>query len=183
MKRRTVQVGEIYGELSVVGQPFTGKSGHKRVLCHCSCGVTRDFVVSKLCRGMTKSCGHLSHSPDAVAKRTQPKHGFGKRCIKRIPEYNAWVAMKQRCLNPKNPRYKHYGGRGITICEQWLDSFPQFLNDMGMKPAHQLSIDRINNDGNYEPSNCRWATIKEQHANQRYRRKNSPDTSFSSVSS
>jgi len=84
------------------------------------------------------------------------------------PEYTAWALMKQRCSNPNIKEYKHYGGRGITICERWND-FENFYNDMGDKPKPKIlySIDRINNDGNYEKLNCRWATWKQQANNKR----------------
>lgn len=85
--------------------------------------------------------------------------GFG------TPEYAAWGAMIQRCTNPRHPRWKYYGARGITICQRWRDSFPAFLADMGPRPSAGHSLDRVNNDGHYEPSNCRWATWPEQRAN------------------
>lgn len=81
-----------------------------------------------------------------------------------------WNSMKQRCLNVKHPKYKHYGGRGITICDRWLTSLYNFIIDMGRKPTPAHSIDRINNNGNYEPSNCRWATAHEQQNNKRIRK-------------
>lgn len=84
------------------------------------------------------------------------------------PIYRTWCAMRARCLSKTNAGYKYYGGRGITICERWLTSFENFRADMGPRPAG-TSIDRINNDGNYEPSNCRWATQKQQANNQRRR--------------
>jgi hypothetical protein len=79
-----------------------------------------------------------------------------------------WKAMKQRCLDERSVAYEHYGGRGITICKRWRSSFKNFLADMGERPSGK-SLDRIDVDGNYEPSNCRWATPKEQVANQRPR--------------
>lgn len=81
------------------------------------------------------------------------------------PLYNAWEGMKQRCHNPRNPRFPRYGGRGISVCERWRNSFAAFAEDMGPKPTPKHSVDRINNDGNYEPSNCRWATSREQYDN------------------
>lgn len=84
-----------------------------------------------------------------------------------IPEHKTWHSMRSRCFNPKNAAYHDYGGRGITVCAEWKNSFWTFLEDMGRRPDPSLTLDRINNDGNYEPGNCRWATRLEQSKNKR----------------
>lgn len=89
------------------------------------------------------------------------RHGFATRTDGKIKEYHIWIAMRQRCRNPKNKDYKDYGGRGIKICKRW-DSFKAFILDMGYAPTTKHSIDRIDNNGNYQPSNCKWSTNKFQ---------------------
>jgi hypothetical protein len=88
------------------------------------------------------------------------------RQTRRAPEYKSWDSMKQRCLNARAPNYPRYGGRGVQICQAWVDSYAQFLADMGRRPAG-TSLDRINNEGNYEPGNCRWATPSQQNENRK----------------
>lgn len=122
--------------------------------CQCKCGVVRLLQGNSLKAGLSKRCRACSSALNA-------KHGMeGTRT------YNIWSQMKRRCLNPKAAMYVNYGARGIRICDRWL-SFAGFLSDMGPCPSPSHSIDRIDNDGNYEPSNCRWATAKQQIRNRR----------------
>jgi hypothetical protein len=95
------------------------------------------------------------------------KHGAASRIKGEAPEYGIWLAMKRRCYNPHNRKYPRYGGRGIIVCDRWLgeDGFSNFLADMGRRPSPELTLDRKNNDGNYEPGNCRWATQEVQQNN------------------
>ena len=97
--------------------------------------------------------------------RKYEQHGF-RTGGRRTAEYAAWIHMIQRCNNPSNPRFQDYGGRGIRVCERW-EEFSNFIHDMGLRPSTGHSIERINNDGNYEPNNCRWATRKQQGSNKR----------------
>jgi hypothetical protein len=96
------------------------------------------------------------------------KHGHNRRNYQ-SPTYYSWRGMKKRCLSPRHPHYHNYGGRGITICRRWIHSFSNFLQDMGERPKGR-TLDRINTNRNYTPSNCRWATWKQQAANKRNRK-------------
>jgi hypothetical protein len=93
-------------------------------------------------------------------------HGQAMKNVK-TPEYRAWIEMRRRCTNPKRENFKHYGGRGIRVCERWMHSFQAFFADMGRRPSRFHSLDRENVNGHYEPGNCRWATQKTQIANRR----------------
>jgi len=109
--------------------------------------------------GHTKSCGCLSGETTAIRNTT---HGLSKN-----PLYGLWIKVKDRCSNQNCEDYKYYGARGIKVCDRWLNSFPNFLADMGPRPSRSHSIDRINTNGNYEPGNCRWATPLQQNSNRR----------------
>lgn len=137
--------------------------------CRCDCGTERSVFSQNLRLGRTQSCGCLHSELVSVrqkGKQYNYRHGHSPSSGM-SPEYHAWAAMKDRCNNPRSKEYFRYGGRGIKVCDRWLDSFPAFLEDMGLKPDPKLSLDRINNDGNYEPGNCRWATWHQQNTNKR----------------
>ncbi len=146
-------------------------------LCQCDCGKQAEVIGSRIANGRTASCGCLhsetaaQNGKDAAAKigASRITHGASRhRSVGTTKEYMIWATMKQRCNNPHSQKFKDYGGRGISVCSRW-DAFENFLADMGLKPSATHSIDRIDNDGNYEPSNCRWTTQDVQVANQRRR--------------
>ena len=146
------QTGRRYGKLLVLQRAGSNQAGATWV-CHCDCG--RDTVVNSSNLNRTRSCGCL-HNHDGNNSRKHGMHGT------RI--YRTWQAMIQRCTNPQNNRYQHYGGRGVRVCPRWLHNFENFFGDMGERPPG-TSIDRVDNDGHYEPGNCRWATVVEQNNN------------------
>lgn len=134
---------------------------HGRFIC--VCGGERVALLGDVKRGRTRSCGCLKAE---TSVGVPPRHGHSAG-YKVSAEYRAWTAMRTRCRNPRSASYHNYGGRGIKVCERW-DLFDNFLADMGLKPSPQHSLDRFpNNDGNYEPGNCRWATNYEQQNNKR----------------
>lgn len=157
MSRRVIpKAGERFGRWVVIGNPISIKS-RIHVECVCDCGGKATVASSQLRFGISQSCGCLRADQ-------RLKHGAARRST-RSSEYATWLQMRHRCRNPNDPAYHDYGGRGIQVCKAWED-FSQFLADMGQRPSGH-SLDRINNDGNYEPSNCRWAPQSIQIRNRR----------------
>ncbi len=158
------KAGRQFGDL--VAQWPVGRTRQKVVvwLCVCKCGQLKLARSLALNFGTIKSCG-CSCTKSIVLGRLLglSERGHGR---KHTPEYRSWEKMLSRCTNPHNNRFELYAGRGITVCDRWRHSFELFLADMGKRPRG-TSIERIENDGNYEPGNCKWATPKEQISNRR----------------
>lgn len=158
-----LSVGDKVGRLTVLDIISGRHEIPKKALCKCDCGTecvkAYGDLTKPTLRARTKSCGCLR-------KEFLTTHGKAGSS-----EYRSWYAMKTRCTNPNTRVYYRYGGRGIKVCDRWINSFQNFFDDMGEKPSSNHSLDRINNDGDYEPVNCRWASDKEQANNKRKRRR------------
>ena len=151
-------VGDAFGRLTVTGYAETIKYV-RRLLVSCSCGSELIVKIYDLHDGTTKSCGCLQR--DAFHS-TITKHGHHG-----TPEYRIWKGIRSRCYTPSSRGYKTYGARGIVMCDRWRSDFMAFLSDMGPRPSDKHSIDRIDGNGNYDPGNCRWATVYTQTRNKK----------------
>lgn len=154
LDRKGIEPGRRFGKVVILSQSAS-RNGRRMWECQCDCGKLTVIRAELLRSGRTKSCGCLRY------ETRNATHGMSK-----LPEYRVWKSMMTRCFNPHTERFKNYGGRGITICAEWK-SFPNFYRDMGRRPSPHHSIDRINNSGDYEPGNCRWATTVQQARNGR----------------
>jgi hypothetical protein len=153
MKPQTRDItGVRFGRLTPISVSY---SPDARWLCQCDCGNRKDIAARNLFNGRTRSCGCLH-----VENHTT--HGYSNR-----PEYACWKNLIARCTRPNLSSWAGYGGRGIRVCDEWRKSFEAFHRDMGDRPGAGFQIDRIDNDGDYEPGNCRWVTLTQQLRNKR----------------
>lgn len=149
--------GKSYGRLTVAERVGTARNGKAKWRCVCQCGSETVVVGSELMNGHTSSCGCWRAERNRNSSLSHGLHGS--------PTYKTWEAMKTRCTNPRSTSYPDYGGKGIKVCDRWLDSFMAFLSDMGERPSGK-TLDRWPDlAGDYEPGNCRWATKQEQQRN------------------
>lgn len=152
--------GQQFSYLTVIGRnPVNTNNGKPRWNCVCVCGNNVTIASSNLISGSQKSCGCWRKENMSISRKT---HGESK-----TPEYNAWVSMKKRCYNDTSENYINYGGRGIEVCERWKDSYENFIEDMGHRPTNSHSLERKENNSNYGPDNCVWATPIDQANNRR----------------
>jgi len=155
---------QVFGRLTVLKYAGATKAKKAKWECLCSCGKKKTVVAGDLNSGRTRSCGCLQS--EANIKRIT-KHGMSQNT-----EYEIWCGIIKRCTNPNTSNFANYGGRGITICDQWRKSFETFYKDMGPRPSLKHSIDRIDNEKGYFLENCRWATRTQQVINSRTRKDN-----------
>lgn len=167
-----IEIGQKYGRLTVIREDPKKKIDQRCWFVRCVCGTEKSIRQAQLKNGSSQSCGCLQRERSASAGPQRTKHGhtIGHTEGGSVSsEYSTWQQMKNRCTNNRCPGWKHYGGRGITVCDRWLNSFNNFLADVGPKPKSEqkLTLGRIDNDKGYEPGNVEWQTYLQQAANKR----------------
>lgn len=161
--RRIEMIGKKFNKLTVISVCELKSSDDKlKYNCLCDCGNSKAIIGMSLRSGSTKSCGCLL--VETVKKRINDNRD---KYFSNTPEYRAWIAMKNRCYSKGNKFYYRYGERGIKVCDEWINNYKQFLLDIGNRPSKKHSLDRIDNNGNYEPNNCKWSTTHEQGVNRK----------------
>ena len=164
MAKPKEMVGKTFHRLTVLKELKERKGGSVCYECECVCGNNIEVKGKYLRNGDTKSCGCLNIERIKQQGYQNKKHGFSS-----LPEYNVYKTMISRCINKKHDRYYRYGGRGIKVCDRWLESFDNFYKDMGERPSKKHQIDRIDNNGNYEPGNCHWVLPYENAINKEFK--------------
>ncbi len=152
------KVGQRFGKRTQIGPSFMlndGPTRHRFAVCECDCGEAALIAVTKLYRGLSRACNSCR----------QVSHG-----LSRAPEYRVWAGMIGRCTDENHDHFSSYGGRGIKVCERWLRSFKDFRCDVGDRPSLDHQLDRIDNDGNYEPGNVQWLSRADHWSKHRHRR-------------
>lgn len=157
-----------YGRLTILKEGTSvkyGKTIMRKVVCLCDCGNTKEIDFNSIKRGKSTSCGCYNKEQ---TKKNHTKHGKAMLSTGiKHPDYNIWVKLKQRCYNPKNKSYKYYGQKGIKVCDRWLHSFENFIEDLGWRPNQDYSLERIDYNKDYSPENCKWILKSEQPKNSR----------------
>lgn len=164
MAKPKEMVGKVFHRLTVLEELKERKGGNVCYECECVCGNIVKVKGKYLRNGDTKSCGCLNIEKITQQGYQNKKHGFSN-----LPEYNVYTGMVSRCTNKDNKRYYRYGARGIDVCDRWLESFENFYKDMGERPSKKHQIDRIDNNGNYEPVNCHWVLPYENAINKEFK--------------
>lgn len=165
--RRTDLAGQRFGRLEVLEMVYEGRN--PKVRCRCNCGGEVTALAYNVRNGNTASCGCLAREARInTGRETGPRNGRlnATHGMSKTPTYIAWVEARKRCHSPQNKRFPYYGGRGISVCERWRDSFEAFLSDMGECPIG-LTLERLDNERGYEPENCIWASKQQQSRNRR----------------